>query len=226
MVIADELLSLAIDDSTGKNLASGTNLDAALAAALLVELALTERISIAPAEAGWRERGKVTVINTAPTDDADLDAVLTRLVEKDGQKVKNLISPMTGKPISKGLKDRRLAALVQRGVLTEQRSAVWGIRTHPTLDPGPEQEVRNRLWSALVDGTTPTERTVALVALLQAAGIITKVLAVEDKKALKARAKRLSEGDWAAKAVKDAIAEMTAVMVAVTAGSGGDGGGS
>ena len=103
---------------------------------------------------------------------------------------------------------------------------MWGIRSHPTLDPAPEQEVRNRLWSALVDGTTPTERTVALVALLEAGGIITKVLAVEDKKALRARATRLSEGDWAAKAVKDAIAEMTAVMVAVTAGSGGDGGGS
>jgi Golgi phosphoprotein 3 GPP34 len=225
MVIADELLLLAIDDTTGKNLASGTNLDAALAAALLVELALTERISIAPAEAGWRDKGRVTVINTAPTDDPDLDAVLARLAEKDGQKVKTLISPMTGKPISRGLKDRRLAALVQRGVLTEQRSAVWGIRSHPTLDPAPEHEVRSRLWAALVDGTTPTERTVALVALLEAAGIVTKVLVVEDKKALKARAKQLSDGDWAAKAVKDAIAEMTAVMVAVTAGSGGDGGG-
>ena len=100
MVIADELLLLAIDDTTGKNLASGTNLDAALAAALLVELALSERISIAPAEAGWREKGKITVINTAPTDDPDLDAVLAKLASKDGQKVKNLISPMTWKPIS------------------------------------------------------------------------------------------------------------------------------
>jgi hypothetical protein len=227
MVIADELLLLAVDDSTGKKLASGTNLDAALAAALLVELALSERISIAPAEAGWRDKGKITVINTAPTDDPDLDVVLGVLAAKDGQKVKNLISPMTGKAISKGLRDRRLAALVQRGVLTEQRSAVWGIRSHPTRDPAPEQEVRNRLWSALVDRTTPSERTVALVALLEAAGLITKVLAVEDEKALKARARTLSEGDWAAKAVKDAVAEMTAVMVAVAAGSGGgDGGGS
>ena len=58
MVIADELLLLATDDTTGKNLGSGTNLDAALAAALLVELVLSERISIAPAEAGWRERAR------------------------------------------------------------------------------------------------------------------------------------------------------------------------
>ena len=66
----------------------------------------------------------------------------------------------------------------------------------------------------------------ALVALLDATGILTKVVVVEDKKALQARAKRLSEGDWAAKAVKDAIAEMTAVMVAVLRrAGGGDGGG-
>ena len=226
MVITDELLLLATDDTTGKNLASGTNLDAALAAALLVELALSERISIAPAETGWRERGKITVINTAPTDDTDLDMVLAKLAAKDGQKVKNLISPMTWKPISTGLRDRRLAALVQRGVLTEQRSAVWGIRQFPTLDPVPRLEIRNRVHAAVVDGLTPTERTVALVALLEATGILTKVFANEDKKALKARAKRLSDGDWAAKAVKDAVAEMTAVMVAVSAGSGGDGGGS
>jgi hypothetical protein len=227
MVIADELLLLATDSTTGKNLGSGTNLDAALAAALLVELVLSERISIAPAEAGWREKGKIAVINTAPTDDPDLDSVLAKLAAKDGQKVKNLISPMTWKPISSGLRDRRLAALVQRGVLTEQRSAVWGIRQYPTLDPVPRLEVWNRVRSALVDGLTPTERTVALVALLEATGILPKVFANEDKKALKARAKRLSEGDWAAKAVKDAIAEMTAVMVAVSAGSGGgDGGGS
>ncbi|HEY5980901.1 MAG TPA: GPP34 family phosphoprotein [Microlunatus sp.] len=226
MVIADELLVLAIDDTTGKNLTSGTNLDVALAAALLVELALSERISITPAEAGWREKGKVAVINTAPTDDPDLDAMLTKLAAKDGQKVKNLISPMTRKPITSGLKGRRLARLVRRGILTEQRTSVWGIRRHPTLDPAPEQEVRARLRSALVDGLTPSERTVALVSLLAASGILTKVFANEDKKLLKSRAKRLSEGDWAAKAVKDAIAEMSAVMVAVSAGSGGGDGGS
>ena len=226
MVIADELLLLAIDDTTGKTLAAGSTLDAGLVAALLVELALSERISIAPVEAGWRERGKITVINTAPTDDPDLDTVLDKLGTKDGQKVKNLISPMSWKPISAGLRDRRLAALVQRGIVTEERSAVWGIRHHPTLDPVPRLEIRNRVRSAVVDGLTPTERTVALVALMEATGILTKVFANEDKKSLKSRAKRLSEGDWAAKAVKDAIAEMTAVLVAVSAGAGGGDGGS
>ncbi len=183
MLIADELLLLALDDTTGKTIASGVDLNPALGAALLVELALAERISIAPAEAGWTERGKVSVINTGPTDDPDLDAVLVKLTEKEGQKVKNLISPMSWQPISKGLTDRRSARLVHSGVLTEQRSAILGVRSYPTVIPGPEQEVRARLWSALVDGLTPTERTVALIALLDATGILPKVLVGPDKKA-------------------------------------------
>lgn len=141
MAIADELLLLALDETSGKTVAATTNLDAALGAALLVELALAERISIAPAEAGWLERGKVTVINSSPTDDPDLDAVLAKLVEKDGQKVKNLISPMSWRPISKGLRDRRLARLVQQGVLAESRTEVLGLRRYPTLDPRPEHEI-------------------------------------------------------------------------------------
>ena len=228
MLIADELLLLTVDETSGKSVASGLNLDAALGAALLVELALAERLSIAPAEAGWVERGRITVIDTGPTDDPDLDAVLASLTEKDGQKVKNLISPMSWKPISKGLRDRRLARLVQRGVLTEQHSAVLGLRSHPTVDPAPRHEVRGRLWSALVDGLTPTERTVALIALVEATGILPKVVAGPDRKLVKARAKLLSQGDWAAKAVKDAISEATASLatVAAVSGGGGDGGGS
>ena len=226
MLIADELLLLALDDTTGKSIATGVDLNPALGAALLVELALAERISIAPAEAGWTERGKVSVIDTGSTDDPDLDAVLVKLTEKEGQKVKNLISPMSWQPISKGLKDRRSARLVQQGVLTEQRSAILGVRSYPAVIPGPEGEVRARLWSALVDGLTPTERTVALIALLDATGILPKVLVGPDKKLVKTRAKQLSQGDWAAKAVKDAIAEASAATIAVVAASssGGDGG--
>ena len=65
----------------------------------------------------------------------------------------------------------------------------------------------------------------ALIALRDAAGILTKTFVVEDKRALKSRAKRLVDGDWAAKAVKDAIAEMSAVMVAVTSTAAGAGNG-
>jgi hypothetical protein len=44
----------------------------------------------------------------------------------------------------------------------------------------------------------------------QATGLLGKVVPTEDKKALKARAKELTTGDWVARAVKQAIDEMAA----------------
>ena len=62
--------------------------------------------------------------------------------------------------------------------------------------------------------TTPTERTVALIALLQVTTLLPKVVTTDDKRALKAKAKELTSGDWAAKAVKDAIDEAAAATTA------------
>ena len=76
MLIAEEFLLLAMDDSSGRKTMGSESLEPALAAALVVELALAERIGITPADAGWRERGRVRILSPAPTDDPELDALL------------------------------------------------------------------------------------------------------------------------------------------------------
>ena len=97
--------------------------------------------------------------------------------------------------------------------------------TWPAGNTSAEDDVRTRLRGALVDGTTPIERTVVLVALLQVSGLVTKVLPGADKKLVKSRAKALTEGDWAAKAVKDAIDEVAAATAAVAASAAASNGG-
>jgi hypothetical protein len=97
--------------------------------------------------------------------------------------------------------------------------------TWPAQDATAEHDVRARLRGALVDGTTPTERTVALIALLHVTGLVTKVLPGTDKKVVSARAKQLTEGDWAAKAVKDAIDEVAAATAAATTAAAASGSG-
>ena len=65
----------------------------------------------------------------------------------------------------------------------------------------------------LADGGRPDERTAAIVALLWAADEAHKAVATNTsstKRQLKKRAKEIAEGQWAAKAVKDAIAAATA----------------
>ncbi len=226
MLLAEEFLLLCLDDESGKKTMSSEKLPPALGAALLVELALMERIGVTPQDAGWQRRGRVTITSTKPTDDAELDAALEAVEQREDIKVKDLISDMSGKRITKGLLDRLVERLVTAGVLGEERSKVLGLRRWPTVDPSVEEEIRSRLQSSLVGDDTPTERTVALIALLQSTGQLTKVVTTEDKRALKAKAKALTEGDWAATAVKQAIDEVYAMMasMAAVAGAGGAGG--
>jgi hypothetical protein len=210
VLIAEDLLLLLIDDETGKTMLSGDKIDPALGGALLVELALMERIGVTPDSDGWRRRGRVTITSTSPTDDEELDNLMAVLEQREGAKVKDLIGQMSFKPITKGLRDRLLQRLAAAGLLSEQRSEIFRLRRWATIDPGPRDEVRSRLRATLVGGDTPTERTVVLIGLLYATGQLPKVVVDADKKALKARAKELSEGDWAARAVKQAIDEVTA----------------
>ena len=78
VLLAEEFLLLCLDDESGKKTLSSEKLPPALGAALLVELALMERIGVTPHDAGWQRRGRVTITSTKPTDDAELDAALGR----------------------------------------------------------------------------------------------------------------------------------------------------
>ena len=98
----------------------------------------------------------------------------------------------------------------------------------PSVDATHEQEVRRALTAALVQGVEPDERTGALIALLSAIDKAHKVVDHEGLSAsdVRKRAKEISEGAWAAKAVRDAIAAATAAIAAAVAARRGHHGGS
>jgi Golgi phosphoprotein 3 (GPP34) len=228
VLIAAECLLLALDDETGKLRIGRDRLEPALGGALLAELALRERVGVTPQEAGWTKRGRVTITSLTPTDDPELDAALHKLAENEGKKVKDLLGAYATKKnrLSHGVRNRLLERLAAAGMLVRTEGTVLGFVPRTTWsagNPEAEDDVRRRLQAALVGGETPTERTVALIALLQVTGLLSKVVSTEDKKALKSRAKQLTEGDWAAKAVKDAIDEAAAAAVAAS-GAGATGG--
>jgi len=230
MLIAEEFLLLSLDNESGKPMLGKDRLGPALGGALVAELALMERIGVTPHDAGWSKRGRITITNLTPTDDVELDEAMRKLAESEGKKLKDVLSDFASKKVRLGyqLRERLLERLAKAGVVKEQEGTVLGFiprTTWPAGDRAAEDDVRERLQSALVSGVTPTERTLVLIALLQVTGLLPKVVTTEDKRALKARAKQLTEGDWAAKAVKDAIDEVTAATIAVVSASAGAGGG-
>ncbi|MEV6893349.1 MULTISPECIES: GOLPH3/VPS74 family protein [Kribbella] len=223
MLIAEDLLLLLYDDQTGKPITGAPGLDFSLAGAVLIELTLQQKLDITTEG----KAGRLRVLDGAPTGDPILDERLSYVIDKPGKKPKDQI-----KPLSKHLRNQLLARLAQRGVLEADQGKVLGlfpVTRWPAKDARHEMEVRTQLEGVLRQGLAPDQRTAALIALLSALNVVPKVITdAVDNRALKQRAKEIADSDWAAAAVKKAVAEVqaavtAAIVVSATAGASAGG---
>lgn len=210
MLLADEVFLLSLDPRTRRPVSSGYRFEPTLGGAVLADLVAAGRIGTTPDSDGWGRRRRLVLHDPTPTGDPVLDVALETLTGRAGKPAKNAINTWTSWRITKGLRERLGAGLVTAGVLALEDERVLGLfpwTTWRVLDPAPGDQVRGLLYAALVVGTTPSERTRALAALLWAGGLLGKVLRVEDRAAVRSRARALAEGDPVAQAVKAAIAD-------------------
>lgn len=228
MLLAEDLLLLLTEDDTGKLAAPSTEVDVALGGALLVELTLMQRVDVATDER-VRE-GRLVVRDPDPTGDGLLDKALTIVGQKEGKKPQGVVARL-----GKRTRVRLYERLVAGGVLRAEEDRILGIfPTHrwPSKDAAHESSVRAGLVRALREGATADARTGALISLLLALKAVHKVVDPASvglsKKELNANAKRIAEGDWAAKVVRQAIDSMNAAVIAAAslALAGGGGGSS
>jgi len=222
MLIAEDLLLLVTDDANGRLSSPAQQVDAGLGGAMLVELALLNRVDISRAgEEG--KPGRILVRDSSPTGDAALDAALAILSARQGKKPSMVIGLL-----SKDLRKTLYGRLVASGVIRAEEGRILGIfRTHrwPVADARHETELRRLVTQTLVQQTTPDARTAALVALLHALRCEHKIVNPRQydlsRRQLSTRAQQIAEGDWASEAVRKAIDDMTAVVLAAGASSAG-----
>jgi hypothetical protein len=215
MLLAEDLLLLLTDDDTGKLTASSTEVDVALGGALLVELTLMQRVDVAGPDERVRE-GRLVVRDRDPTGDGLLNEALTIVGKNEGKKPQSVVERL-----GKRVRGRLYERLVEGGVLRAADDRILGIfPTHrwPAKDAAHELSVRAGLVSALREGATSEARTGALISLLLALRAVHKAVDPGSvglsKKELDANAKRIAEGEWAAKAVRRAIDSMNAAIIA------------
>jgi hypothetical protein len=214
-LIAEDLLLLLLEDDTGK--LTGTSYpQPALGGALLIELALVEAVAVEEKKGLWKS-AKVRPTTAVP-DDAVLRAGYDLVAEKE-RGAQDLVDRL-----GKGLKEQLADRLVERGVLERRDDKVLGMfpRTRwPAADRTHEDQVRRSLTAVLVSGAEPDQRTAALVAVLSAIDKAHKVVDHQgmSSRDVRKRAKQISEGAWAAKAVRDAISASVAAIGAVAAGA-------
>jgi hypothetical protein len=154
----------------------------------------------------WRT-AKVRATGAPP---ADLHPVLAEalgvIAEKD-----RAASTLLGR-LGKGLDDRLAADLAERRILERRDGKRLGVlprTTWPAADTTRESQLRRAITVCLVDGGRPDERTAALIGLLAAidrAHLAVSAHHTATKRQLRKRANEIAEGQWAAKAVKDAMA--------------------
>lgn len=218
MLIAEDLLLLATDDATGKTTVSSSQLDPALAGAVLMELVMLERVNLE----GDDRKAKVVVLNPAPSGDPVIDAALQSLADKGPVKPSQAISVL-----GKGLRDRLNGSLEKRGILRRESGRVLGLfptTRWPAQDAGFEARVRGAVGAALLMGVEPDGRTAAIISVLTAADMLRTVVDKPDLKVAKARGKEIGQGNWASDSVRKVIQEAqtaitTAVMVTTMASS-------
>jgi hypothetical protein len=215
MLVAEDLLLLLTDDDTGKLAAPANAVDVALGGALLIELALLGRVDVAGPGEAVRE-GRLVVRDARATGDDVLDEALATVGGTEGKTPRSVVTRL-----GIGLRDRLYARLGARGVVREEERRVLGVLARhrwPAEDVTHEADVRAAVVTAVREGSTAEPRTGALVSLLHALKVVPTVATPEavglSKRQVKGNAARIAEGEWAAKAVRQAIDTANAAIIA------------
>jgi hypothetical protein len=122
MLLAEDLLLLLTNDTTGRLAVPGGPADAGLGGAVLAELALMGKVDIT-GEADDGTPGPLIVCDPSPAGDAVLDAALAIVLAHLGKKPSAVIKPL-GKNLRQALHGRPTVPRDGRPLLPGQRPAV------------------------------------------------------------------------------------------------------
>lgn len=205
----EEVLLLALDDEKG-TIHFGATWQQAAAGAMIAELLLAGRI-----RASDDKKPRLEVVDPTPLGDPVLDAALETMAAAGKPKRGTAWVQKLGNQGK--LKQRIADELVRKGVLrAEEGKILWVFNTthFPQRDGRPEKDVIARLKRAIFTSTTEVSpRTVVLVALADAAGLLPKVLDRSQLKERKERIKTLTAGQATGKMTREAIEAMRAAVM-------------
>jgi hypothetical protein len=212
VTLAEDLYLLA--DESGRPLIDHTHLDLGLGGALLLDLALHDRVALVDAH--------VTVVDKTPTGDALLDAALRGIAgESRAYGPDHWV-----RHLARRARHAVQGRLVDAGVLRRDDHRVLGVipmhRTRET-DGRLHHELVDHLHNAVVLGHPPSRDTAALASLALAVGLTPHLFPRSDRRAITNRMVEVAaagrDGGWVATAVAGAVNAVDATMGIIGPGS-------
>ena len=204
------LLGLGAD---GRVVGRNPGFDYALAGAVLLELALAERLDVVDK--------RVAALPGAPLREPVLADALSAIERDKRRRAKDWIPRL-----SRSLRKRVLADLVRGGLTGMQVTHVLKVfpsTRYPVTDAAALPELRAAVEAAVRGAGTVAEspvaepRVAALCSLIGPAGLGRRLFPDLPRRELRRRLDEISRGTWASEAVRAAVREVQAATAAVAA---------
>lgn len=208
---------LALDDKKGSFIPDSTLFTYAIAGAVVLELALEERIDLSDK--------RVRVTNTSKTGDKILDTYFDMIIQsKKERKVKDWVEKIGNK--ASQIKKDTIDKLVESRILEKKEEKflwVFSYNNYPTQNARPENRLRNRLYDIIVNAHRPELKEIMLLNLIESCSLGKEVFGKANVKMFKKKIKTINEYDnlggsinKSIKEICDAINAMLVIMIATT----------
>ena len=202
---AEEILVLVLDEGRGELAANlpARSLDLALAGAVLMDLALEDRIDT--------DLDRLMLVDSTPLGNDILDPALADIAE-DGES--HSTACWLGRIAGRGDQIRRaaLARLIERGILRSEAHGLLSLvpsvsrsRRYPAVDGRSVEETRLRIMRILFSDDVPDPRDIAVIALANACGVFRTILSAEEREQVRDRIDLLKNLDLIGRTMSLAI---------------------
>ena len=208
---AEEIMLLLLDDDSGDFApVSELSLQCALAGAVLMDLALENRIDT--------DTERLILLDKTPTEDDLLDPTLANIAELTAEGASRHDARYWVEYVAQyayEIRARALDRLVEAGVLQQRDDRflwVFRARRYPIIDGKVDREVKLRIMGVLFSDEIPDPRDIVIIALADVCGLFRELLSKRELERAAARINQVRKLDLIGQAVSQAVGDIEASL--------------
>ncbi len=199
---AEEIVLLMLRDDDGKfEPVPVTSMQHALAAAVLMDLALEDRIDTDPEN--------LVLIDSTPVGDSLLDPTLEQIAAGEQHDARHWVEQTARQ--ADDIRGQALARLIERGILEQHDERflwVFRSRRYPIVDGKEEREVKLRILGVLLSDEIPDPRDIVIICLADACGLLRLLLPKRELESVRDRIEQVRKLDLIGQAMAQAIRDV------------------
>ena len=209
--LLEKYLLIALDDEKGKFVNDSVYLHYGFAGAILLEMAIRDKIEI---------NGEVIKLKEKSTEkEVALNKAIELFNQERAMNSKDYISKLAKK--ASELKNDTLQRLINKGILEKKEDKILWIfpnDKYPTQNNSPENKLRNRLNEVVLQSKKPEAEDIMLLSLINISGLTKEAFrdASEDRKAIKNKIEAMTSDIKLSQVINSSIREIqAAIMIAI-----------